>query len=106
MAMSRWRGAVAGLLLIALFNVRGDAQQQAPSQPSQASQQTPQTTPPPVFRTGINFVRVDVIVTDSKTRQPVADLKQGDFVVTEDNKPQTLETFKLIKLDGGIVPGP
>jgi VWFA-related protein len=93
MAKSRWRWAAAGLLLIALFDIRGDAQQ------------TTQTTPPPVFRTGINFVRVDVIVTDSKTGQPVADLKQSDFQVTEDNKPQTLETFKLIKLDGGRVPG-
>ena len=36
----------------------------------------------PVFRTGINFVRVDVIVTD-KTGNPVSDLKPGDFEVTE-----------------------
>ena len=50
------------------------------------------------------MVRVDVIVTD-KTGQTVADLKQSDFQVTEDNKPQALETFKLIKLDGGRVPG-
>ena len=62
--------------------------------------------PPPIFRTGINFVRVDVIVTDSKTGQPVTDLKQSDFEVIEDNKPQTVETFKLIELDGGAAPGP
>ena len=35
---------------------------------------------------------------------PVADLKQSDFEVVEDGKPQTVETFKLIKLDGGAVP--
>jgi VWFA-related protein len=51
-----------------------------------------------VFRAGINFVRVDVIVTD-KTGNPVADLKQTDFEVTEDGKPQTVETFRLIKVD-------
>lgn len=58
----------------------------------------------PVFRTGINYVRVDVIITD-KTGSPVADLKATDFEVTEDNKPQTIEAFKLVKLDGGLVPG-
>ena len=45
---------------------------------------------------------MDVIVTDSKTGQPVSDLKQGDFEVVEDNAPQTVETFKLIELDGGV----
>lgn len=108
MARSRGKWAVAGLILAALFTVRGDLAaakqnaaggggQQQPPPPADAAQQ------PPVFRTGINFVRVDVIVSD-KTGQPVADLKQSDFQVTEDNKPQTIETFKLIKLDGGRVP--
>src|SRR5207247_7897316 len=89
---SRWAWAGAGLLLATVFGVPGDAQDQQPP------------PPPPVFRTGINFVRVDVIVTD-KSGKPVADLKQSDFQVTEDNKPQAVETFKLIKLDGGAVPG-
>jgi VWFA-related protein len=105
----RWRRAGAGLLLATVFCVSGDAQQQPQPQAAPAeAQNAPQTDAaqqPPVFRTGINFVRVDVIVTD-KTGQPVADLKQSDFQVTEDNQPQTLETFKLIKLDGGRVPGP
>jgi len=105
MAKSSWKWAGAGLLFAAIFSVPGDAQQATPpagqtAPPSDAAQQQP-----PVFRTGINFVRVDVIVTDSKTGQPVADLKPGDFQITEDNKPQAVETFKLIKLDGGRVPG-
>jgi len=58
-----------------------------------------------VFRAGINFVRVDVIVSD-KNGANVADLKQSDFEVTEDGKPQAIENFKFIKLDGGAVPGP
>jgi VWFA-related protein len=74
---------------------------QAPPAPDQpAGDQTPQT---PVFRTGINFVRVDVIVTD-KNGGDVSDLKQADFEVLEDGKPQTIEAFKLVKLDGGVMP--
>ncbi len=52
----------------------------------------------PVFRTGINFVRVDAIVTD-RQGNPVSDLKQTDFEVFEDNKPQAVETFRLVKID-------
>ena len=68
---------------------------------------TPPSTDPqqPVFRTGINFVRVDVIVTD-KNGNPVNDLKPGDFEITEQNQPQKVETFKLISLDGGLIPAP
>ena len=55
-------------------------------------------TPLPTFKAGIDFVRVDVIASTSKG-EPVVDLKKEDFVVTEDGKPQTVESFKLIKLD-------
>jgi VWFA-related protein len=70
------------------------------------AQQPPPQSPPdqPVFRTGINFVRVDVIVSD-RNGGSVSDLKQTDFEVTEDGKPQSVETFKFIKLDGGTMPG-
>src|SRR5215467_3282865 len=61
-----------------------------------------ENVPQPVFRTGINFVRVDVIVTD-KAGNPVNDLKQGDFEITEQNRAQKVETFKLISLDGGLM---
>ncbi len=70
-------------------------QQQPPAQP------TPPPGQPPTFRTGINFVRVDAIISD-KQGNPVADLQQGDFDITEDGKPQKIETFKLIKQDGGV----
>lgn len=58
----------------------------------------------PTFRTGINFVRVDAIVTDKQGR-PVADLTPADFEVLEDGKPQVIETFKLIRVDGHPPPG-
>jgi VWFA-related protein len=68
----------------------GQAEPQAPSAAGQA--------PTPTFRGGINFVRVDVLVSDKQGHE-VADLKQTDFEVTEDGKPQTVETFKLVRLD-------
>ncbi len=60
----------------------------APAQPEQ---------PIPIFRTDINFVRVDVIVTD-RQGNPVHNLTQEDFEVTEDGKPQAIQTFKLINV--------
>src|SRR5215213_4697758 len=64
---------------------------------------TPQVKPAaatdqPIFRAGINTVRVDVIVTD-KQGNPVTDLKLQDFEIQEDGKPQTADTFRLIKID-------
>ena len=64
-----------------------------------SQQQTDQTPPPgaPTFRTDINFVRVDIIVSD-KQGNPVSDLKQQDFEISEDGKPQTIQTFKLVNV--------
>lgn len=72
--------------------------------------QQPASTPPPAggdaqtptFRSGVNFVRVDVIATD-KTGEIVPSLKPEDFEVTEQGKPQKIETFKLVSLDGGLL---
>jgi VWFA-related protein len=58
----------------------------------------------PIFRGGISFVRVDVIVTDGKAA-PVTDLTQTDFEVLEDDAPQDIEQFRLIKVDGAPRPG-
>ena len=58
-----------------------------------------------VLRTAlINFVTVDAYVSDSKG-QPATDLKQSDFEVLEDNKPQKIEAFRFIKVDGNPKPG-
>jgi VWFA-related protein len=96
--------ATVGIAVVALA-ARGDARQ--PPQTQQQQQQPPPPPPnpdqppqPPTFKAGINFVRVDVIITD-KNGNTVADLQPGDFDVTEDGKPQKIETFKLVKLDGG-----
>jgi VWFA-related protein len=81
------------------------AGQPAAGQPPPAGQeQDPNAPTQPTFRTDINFVRVDAIVTDKQGR-PVADLKPEDFEVTEDGQPQKVETFKLIRVDGNPPPG-
>ena len=108
MRKARLGGAIVltGVLLAVSMSA-SQSQQPASQQPASqqpAAQQPPQTPPDqppqqPVFRTGINFVRVDAIVTD-KQGNPVADLKQTDFDVLEDGKPQTIETFRFVKADG------
>lgn len=59
--------------------------------------------PQPTFRTDINFVRVDVIVTEKG--EPVTNLAQADFELQEDGKPVPIEQFRLIKVDGNPRPG-
>ncbi|MBI3049614.1 MAG: VWA domain-containing protein [Acidobacteria bacterium] len=58
----------------------------------------------PTFRAGVNFVRVDVIVHDGKG-EPVINLTQADFDVLEDGRPQAIEQFRLIRVDGNPRPG-
>ena len=93
-----------GAALLLVLGTSGTAQQQPAQQPpaKAAPAQPPAdpATPPPVFRAGINYVRVDVIISD-KNGTPVADLQASDFDVSEDGKPQKIDTFKLVKLDGG-----
>jgi VWFA-related protein len=106
--VSSFRTITAAAAVLALLGVTGDAQTQQPAQgqpPAQGQQPPPEQPPPsdpqqPVFRAGINFVRVDVIITDRNGNQ-IADLQPADFEVTEDGKPQKIESFKLVKLDGG-----
>jgi len=79
-------------------------QQPAAQKPQSQQQQPPsqQPQPPgqrPVIRSGINFVSVDVIVSDKKTGDVVMDLTKDDFEVREDKKPQVVQTFDTIKID-------
>ena len=121
--LARWVRPAAVALCIAAIAAVGRAQQGGAAaqsegarqgQAAQPAAQTPpaQPAPPvipgqdaqPTFRGGINFVRVDVIATDNK-QQPVLDLKQDEFEVLEDNQPQSIEQFRLIKVDGNPKPG-
>ena len=86
-----------------------DVQQGTDAQQGDTSQETPtapeaETDQQPTFRADINFVRVDVIVNDDNG-DPVLDLTEADFEVFEDGEPQTIEQFRLIRVDGNPPPG-
>jgi VWFA-related protein len=59
-----------------------------------AAQQPPA---PPQFKTGVNLVEVDVIVTD-RAGQPVKGLNKDDFEVFEDGKPVPIASFSPVDL--------
>ena len=101
--------------VLAVFVVSGEAQQE-PAQPAEqddptaseaASESTStgtddaQTEDRPVFRSGINFIRVDASVIDDDGNH-VSDLQASDFEVYEDGLLQEIETFELIEI--GAVP--
>ncbi len=52
---------------------------------------------PPVFRTGVDFVQLDAVVTDQDGR-PVTDLRLEDFVITEQGQPQTISAFEAVSI--------
>jgi VWFA-related protein len=89
--------------LVAALSASAPAQQpQQPPPPPPAGQppaQPPAGQRPPVIRSGINFVSVDVIVTDRKSGEVVLDMKQEEFEVREDKKPQKVDTFDVVKID-------
>src|SRR5512132_4340036 len=92
---------VAAIALAALVQptAQGSRQDPPPRPPQQPSPQQPSPQQqPPTIRTGINYVRVDAIVTD-KDGKPVMDMTQDDFSVAEDGKPQKIDSFSVVKLD-------
>lgn len=51
----------------------------------------------PTFRSGVDYVRVDVVVTDSGDR-PVTGLTRNDFEIIEDGRRQTINDFEFISV--------
>ena len=108
-----WIPRIAVVLAMAL-PATGTAQQPPDTRPPDASRPpaAPETAPdqprdeqapPPVFRSEINFVRVDAIVTDDDG-DPVLDLTAEDFEILEDDTAQEIESFQLVEFTG--VPDP
>jgi VWFA-related protein len=95
--MNRTRIALVVAVALGLCQAGSYAQEPQQADPQQPSGQQP------TFRAGINFVRVDVIVSDGKG-QPVTDLTLADFEVLEDGKPQKIEQFRLVRVDGNLPP--
>ena len=100
LAYSMLAAVLAAPLALAVNAQQGAPAQQASPPPAAPPAPADQT---PVFRSDINFVRVDVIVSD-RQGNPVGDLKAEDFEVTEDGKPQSIQTFKLVNVseDTGV----
>lgn len=59
---------------------------------------------PPTFRGGANLVHVDVYATANG--KPVTDLRAEDFEVLEDDRPQRVESFELIRGSQAASPEP
>jgi VWFA-related protein len=87
--MSRWSRLLGLFVFVALAASLAAQSQQVPA--SQASQQTP------TFKTQVEFVEVDALVTDQQGNF-VRDLTKNDFQVFEDGKRQTISTFSLVDI--------
>ena len=91
-------GAFAlAVALCGLWMTEASTYAQAPParQPQTAQQPQPQQQQP-TFGSRADLVTTDVIVRDLKTDQFIADLKPGDFAVTEDGVKQELASMVLI----------
>jgi VWFA-related protein len=84
----------------ALFAMRsfGFRQEGSPGRSHQATLEMPGSVQQQAIRVQVRFVPVNVIVTDANGR-PVTDLKQEDFQILENGKPQEIQHFILQKLD-------
>jgi VWFA-related protein len=87
--MSRWSRLLGLFVFVALAASLAAQSQQVPASP--ASQQTP------TFKTQVEFVEVDALVTDQQGNF-VRDLTKNDFQVFEDGKRQTISTFSLVDI--------
>jgi VWFA-related protein len=93
--------AAGGAVLFAGEQRRGG---QAPPPPP-PQQPVPQL--PPVFRSGVNLVPVDVRVVDSRG-QPVTDLKENEFYIAENSVRQQIRHFSTtaLKAERDVKPQP
>src|SRR5438477_9032366 len=80
-------------LLVFLAGAALDAGQQPPAQPPAP----PPQTQGPTFRVRVDYVEVDIVVTDRQGNL-VRDLKKEDFQVLEDGKAQTITAFSLVDI--------
>ena len=76
----------------------------SPDIPEDIESQDATPSDDPVFRADVNFVSVDVIVTDQDGNS-VTDLAEEDFEVFENDTSQEIQQFSLVRLNGQIEPG-
>ncbi len=65
--------------------------------PTSITAQAPQAPPSVTFQVEVNYVDVDVVVTDEKGNF-VSGLAREDFEVLEDGKPQKVDTFAYVEI--------
>ena len=95
-ATTNFRDATLALVMAAaLAGVELRAQAPVPGQPPPPSTEAQ----PPIFRSGVKLVLVDVSVTGNDDT-PLTDLTAADFELTEDGVPQKVEQVTLMRLDG------
>src|SRR5919204_5284708 len=86
------KGLRLAALLVFSAGVALTAGQQRPAQP-----QSPPQQQAPTFKVRVDYVEVDVVVTDGQGNL-VRDLKKEDFQVLEDGKAQTINTFTMVDI--------
>jgi len=86
---TRTRNGLAFGIVLVLSSPLGNAGQEA------------RQTQPPVFPSGVETVRVDVVVTDAKGR-PVGGLRREDFALREDGVPQAIVDFEAVERSGEL----
>ena len=89
------RRARLALLFIVLAGTTPSAGQNPPA--AGQAQTPPPQTQGPTFRVRVDYVEVDIVVTDRQGNL-VRDLKKEDFQVLEDGKAQTISAFSLVDI--------
>ena len=91
---SRFVGTL--LLGLAAVATAQDAPKPPSAEPKPTAQKPSGQAAPPRFPSEIEFVSVDVVVTEKGV--PVTGLQETDFTILEDGQPQTLSGFDAIEL--------
>src|SRR3954467_9109552 len=86
------RVQVTALMMFAAAAIGIAAGQNPAPQPPPPAQQAP-----PTFKLRVDYVEVDVVVTDRQGNL-VSDLKQQDFQVLEDGKTQSISAFTHVNI--------
>ena len=94
MCLRHWR---VSKLVLAVLGVASLLTGSGPRLAAQAPATGQSQTQPPVFRSSVRLIDVDVYVTDQQGR-PVKGLTRDDFELLEDGKPQEIRAFTPIDL--------
>jgi VWFA-related protein len=86
--------SLAAAFLLAAAGTLASGQDPAPAPRSDAGRETP-----PVFESGAELVRLDLVIRDGKGRF-VRDLRGDEIRVLEDGQPVTLSSLRLVDADG------